>query len=55
MSNPEKNQMSENSEQQEEQLVRMLMKYRNLDAEGKRYAEGVADALLHTQKVEKSA
>lgn len=53
MSNPEvKKPIDENEEQQ---LVRMLMKYRNLDAEGKRYAEGVADALLHTQKIEKSA
>lgn len=52
MSNPE---IKQGREEQEEQLIRMLMKYRNLNEEGKRYAEGVADALLHTQKVEKSA
>jgi len=52
MSNPE---IKKNIHEEEEQLIRMLMKYRNLDAEGKRYAEGVADALLHTQKIEKSA
>lgn len=52
MSNPEIKQVRD---EQEEQLIRMLMKYRNLDAEGKRYAEGVVDTLNHVQKIEKSA
>ena len=55
MSNPEKNQVRETQEQQEERLRSLCVKYGQLPAEAQIRLEGIAQGMLLVQKMEKSA